>query len=397
MPRMSGKFRYEDFIYAFIAIILVLLYSKRKSIINIELHFYMYFIYVIVFTFLFSVSIWDYRPMFIPIRELFYFFGFLGIVYSAYLNCHHAESLKRLVVFLAFVSSLWIVYSILLGVKSYYGIGHFSEPGNSSASSIIFFNLFVIMFYLSVSSHNKIYFVLAAILFFGVLSVGARTGQIMLFLFMLIYAIGNIRSNLRKLVVIILLPFSIVIFYFLFSNFLYNFLYNMNFDNPGINAAIRRFGTLFNISDTFFGSRFNSWNGMWKMVTVETIVGCGKGCSHTFVDGQFTTGLGKDFGYLKTLIEAGVIGFILFYSILYHLYKIFKRHSSALTHKIFIAYTFSYMIGEVSFELFQLSKGGGLFWIISALMIVFDVLSKKNVFRGVNRCCKVRPNFRTAT
>ena len=121
--------------------------------------------------------------------------------------------------------------------------------------------------------------------------------------------------------------------------------------------------------DSFMRSRGNSWISVLKIAfdRYAFVFGGGRGFSHMDIYGTVSSlGLGGDNQYTVNIAELGMIGSSLLFLAIGSIYSFVHRSLRYL----YLPYVLVYLIGGMACEIFQLSKSGQLFWLVSAYFIV---------------------------
>jgi hypothetical protein len=252
-------------------------------------------------------------------------------------------------------------YLLLSGVRGYYGVGYFTES-SPSLGMLMYFHCLFWSVYLYRKYADSLYLFLALLFFILVMLVGSRTGQLVTIVFLLSIFLMNVRKKMY-----IYIPLSVLILILIFNlDGIYDALYNINTGNLAIDGGVSRFATLLKFSETIQGSRIDSWLSVFNQALDNNfIVGCGRGCSHINEEG-FSLGMGSDNQYIKNFMEIGIIGSLLFmFSLLYLIVTLYK---DPFTFKIYFPYMLVMLFIGMTMEVWQLSKGGSLFWFSTAVM-----------------------------
>lgn len=121
-------------------------------------------------------------------------------------------------------------------------------------------------------------------------------------------------------------------------------------------GIIRRVGQVGNAA----GERSNKWQKyLGEFSTADMVFGRGKGYPNAR---DKTIGMGVDSQYVRTIMETGVVGFIVVAILMvYFLYLIYHR-GGEIEHAVGV--TLAMLIMSIPFEAMQVSKSGGFFWLV---------------------------------
>ena len=366
LPRLQGNIRFEDFLTPalFVGVLLSInSFSVRHSLLPLIYFFYTFFItsFFIIFGNLpiEAYLIWG--------KEFQYILVFL-IILGMPSTKKTSTFIQHLITYILIISSVSGVYLLVSGVRGYYGVGYFTES-SPSLGMLMYFNCLFWSVYLYRKSANSLYLFLALLFFILVMLVGSRTGQLITMVFLFFVFLMNVR---RKMYVYIPLAALILILTFSLDS-IYDVLYNIKTDNLAIDGGVSRFATLLKFSETIQQSRVNSWLSVISQAFDNNfIVGCGRGCIH-ISEGGISLGMGGDNQYTKNFMEIGIIGSLLFMFTLLHLTV--KLYKDPFIFKIYFPYMLAMLLVGMTMEVWQLSKGGSLFWFNTALM--YSLLKEK--------------------
>jgi len=375
-PRLGVKLRYDDVLLSLLVPVLFVYLIRRPILSSIDRHYLLYFFYSFLGAFAFYLNTNYLNALVLPLKELTYIAIFILIKIAMRQDSYSfVYYFSRVTVIVSLISLGYVLIQLLDGTPKYYGLGHISEPNNSSYSAIIFYSLAIINFVLFKNSGDKIHIYISVLMMAAVFLTGSRTGSLLVLVFIFFYF--SIVSKTLVVAIFYNFLFAFFVVYVFYGDVLYDTLFNNDIENGIISGAVRRFGTLFDIINSLERSRFPWWRDLFERFLNNPFVGCGKGCSHSVIDGRLSLGLGGDMGYLKSLVELGVFGFFLYYAIFIRL-LIKANKFTGINRPILMAYIGSYLIAEFSFEIFQTSKGGALFWIILAYAFSLEMVNNKS-------------------
>lgn len=259
----------------------------------------------------------------------------------------------------------YTVYSVVTGNLGYYGLGYYNEMDSPSLNAWMYFNLFVMAVLLrrAFDLRKAIAIPLVGCLFCAVLLTGSRTGQITIIAFSVLYLY---TSGSRRSVLLAAALFGAVLV--AFGEWSYEIIAYLEDTNPIAAGAASRFQSLLTFAQTIEASRYATWQLTWdKWLNGNILFGCGRGCNNLSAPGVIESlVMGGDNQYTRNLQEIGVIGQAIFAGVLLGLILAVGRPFRGM----YGAYVAAYALGGMTMEVWQLSKPGQLFWLISALFLV---------------------------
>ena len=369
-PRLSGLFRVEDFLTP--GLLVGALISLNNRTFRYCILPLVYFVYGFIIT---GVSVVFFE---LPLqayliwgKEFQYILIFM-IVINFPKDKVTRNFIHSLIIFMLLVASFSGIYLLVSGVRGYYGVGYFTESSPSLGMLMYFHCLFWSVYFYKVYK-NPIYLCSAVLFFILAILVGSRTGQIITII--LSFSLLLLHSERKIYILVLSLIFSILVS--INSGFIYETLYHINTGNLAIDGGFSRLATILKISETIQGSRIVSWLSVVNQaLDTNPIFGCGRGCSH--ISGStFSLGMGADNQYTVNFLELGVVGSFLFVLILVVILINFYKDS--FVFKLYLPYILAMVTAGMAMEVFQLSKGGSLFWFSTAMMFI----CQKENFKGV--------------
>lgn len=330
-----------------------------------------------------SISIDAYEPFLIFAKHVSYILLFFYVASSFTYFPISYKRLDNIIFYISLISIIYIIYQIPLDKPSYYGLGHISEPNNSSASGVIFYSLYFLSLVFYRFSMRYKWIITAFFLFWGCFLTGSRTSQFMLFILTVFYFYLYSSKHIR----LFLILFSVLLFssFYFYSKEIFLFLYENNYqDSAAIRGGLRRFASFFDIIATLQYSRIPFWLNHIRNIEfdfIQILFGCGLGCLHSINDGLFQLGLGADNGFLKSFIQVGLIGCLVFYGFIIKISVSHIKNDESKIGLLFACFCFTYLFAEISYEIFESSKGGGVFWFLAGIFVTdfFYKRSSKSV------------------
>lgn len=369
-PRIGDKLRLQDFT-AILNLLVVFMFTYKRMFRLPKVFFFelVSVIYITTITIIFCLVRNNLDALLLVLRDLFYFSNF-ALIYSIKLHFPKVQLNAQVSVFVG-LTCLFASYigftDILLSERGYYGIGYFTEKYNSAGSSVAFFLIGV----LSIACYldkNRIFFLIGGCASFLLCCfTGSRTGMLMvvIFAFTFVFLIFNFRTRIL-IICIFIFPFLLLL-----SNRteLAAFLWNYEYDNEILRSVVRRFSTILTLETVIGHSRFESWSRLLERFDIIALWGNGRGSTH-LVNGQFSLGLGSDSGYLKTLIEYGIIGSVFYYGVFmavcFKVYRLIDKKAQMLLLSFISAVSFA----ELSYEYLQTAFGGYGTWLSLGLVLL---------------------------
>jgi len=365
MPRFMGQIRYEDLLIPFLLVLSASGLKYYEKNIDIVLLWIAYLFYSMIIT-LVNIIFFDLNYLAILVwgKEVQYLLLFLVSMqyftgYDAYSNFQKFIFLVLCVVF------VYVVSYLFTNQRSDYGLPYINDKSPTN-SMLVYFHLYVLALLIHKNIKSDVYFLfLAVVMFFLVMLVGNRTGQLGLVVFLFVYllmALSPLQSFMLGGGSILLL--LIVVRY---HQELYEVFYYNDFQHPVLLAALSRFGTLFTLFETYEASRISSVVSILSITNENSLLfGCGRGCTHVGLDDSFSLGMGGDNQYSVNIAEIGVVGFLL-HNILFLAPFLY---SAARKSKVFVSYAATFFVMAFTAESFQLPRGAQFFWIITAIVLM---------------------------
>ncbi len=382
-PRLSAFFgqdiqrnlRLEDVIFPLMFFVTVL--SIHRRTLNYALGPILYICYGLLITLL-GLLLYSMpsKALFIWGKEFQYIVGFILFIECIRSNPRLLLFFERVVIAAGLVSVAFLllhvtnIYRILRG----YGMTHYTTPFSSSLTAWMYFNLFFLFAVIAgvgaVGVRTKfIIKICVPLLAAGALLSGTRTSFIVLGLFISVYVWKTLQPVKIGLWCMMMVG---VILFAIFQDDIVLYLDSIHADIFA--TSLHRVRALFNYLqgkdlDLFMLSRGNSWVSILRNAFNHGtfIFGGGRGFSHMVVDGTIPSlGLGGDNQYTVNIAELGMIGSFLFFLTIGSVYSFIHRKLRYL----YFSYVFVYLIGGMACEVFQLSKPGQLFWLVTAYFIV---------------------------
>ena len=388
LPRLGSHLRTEDILTPLIAIvttdfIVIFMWKQKSQVLGIyqTIIYILYIFYITILNILAGNIPW--QAIIVCGKEVQYLFIYILLVSTfKYKQKYYFICLKILIP-LILLGALYGIYSLTFNIVGYYGIGYFNEHTSSSLSGLMYFNITVLscLFYLLYKKNFYLITGLASTI--SALNVGSRITVVMIIIFLLMYIlIYRFHPWLYKIFFVLILS-NVFFMIIIFKNDLYNLFYYNNISNKVIQAGLSRAATILKPYETGKSSRFKSWRKMLHdsiraeipITSLYWIVfGHGRGDSHKHENGEFTLGLGGDSQYIVNIREIGLLGSFIFFYMLFSYYKLIPVNLK----KFYFIYLCSYLIGGITMEIWQLSKGGQLFYIITSLLVAFpDNINQK--------------------
>jgi hypothetical protein len=368
--RIHGNFRVEDVMTP--ALFLGVILTLNKILLKDSFLPVIYISYAILITSIYVFfELLPFKALLIVGKELQYILIFL-LMLGLSPDKRSEKFLYYLITSFLLIQVISGLFLLFNGVRGYYGVGYFTEK-SPSLGMLMYFHGLVLSTFMYIRYKKNLFLFLTVILFILTFSVGSRTGQFIAIIFILSLIAMNFEIKFFLFSTLLILS---LIIYLNFQE-IYNILYYIKTDNLALDGAISRFATLLNFSETIQGSRFNSWKSVFlQAINSEPIFGCGRGCAH-MSNGTFSIGMGSDNQYLKNFMEIGLIGSVIFFITCLNLLFSFFRNKKLFN--LYFAYLLSLAFAGFTMELWQLSKGGSLFWFTSGLLILnLKILNKKN-------------------
>jgi len=367
-PRLSGNFRYEDLLYPFM-IIAILLLPLSNLLNNFKwiIFFSMIYVAYILLTAIINISFNGlHTGAFIFLnKEIQYLILFCLTLFSIF-DQHNLHRFILLLKGILLAGALWIILSYSGDIVGYYGLTWVNETSPSLSGLIIISLLFLSFILHHDGAISKSYFYLFIILFLlGILATGSRSTQLATFIG-LVYLFYDRLSYSNKFLMLFFFFLSLVpIIFFRFE--LYELLYNFESGLDVLDGGVNRLGTLFKLFETLQSSRTYSVMTLINEINQNNLFfGCGRGCSHGVANNIFSYAVARDNGYLANILELGIVGTALFFSILLGIYI----KTSGFYRTVWLSLTLVYLLYSFTAEVWLITKGAQLYWLISAICLI---------------------------
>lgn len=381
--------RVDDILFPVTAIATLILLSSLRPIKKIIVAFlYLHLFNAIVllvthFSGLNNVSLLEKSlPLLKNIQYLIYFCFFFIFTYKINNIKHYQQVITSL--FICFIPNLFygLFQVSTFNFSGYYGLGILNEISPTLAGSVFYFSIIICnlialiepkgsikCFWAFLSIINLIFVALAG-------SRGALLASIAYYIILSLYQLVNIRTVIKRFgetiisVIILLLVFCFVLLVIIpFFNTGYGGSHEI------LNQLPNRYLEL-NPTNIENEARLDNWSNVLSMYAevvnnfpLLALFGLGSGGTYE-IFGALINAADSQFVYV--IVTGGLIGVLLYINSLNKLYtsQNYKITSSYLGIKqTFTSLFWSFMVFSVSQEVFNLSKTGGLFWIISGLLL----------------------------
>lgn len=390
--------RIEDLFFPIM--FLVTVFSIHRRTLNYALGPIIYHSYALLIT-LSGLLLYSLPPeaLFIWGKEFQYIVGFILFVECMRSNPRLLMFFERVVIAAGLAGVVFLLSRMtdIHRIWGGYGITHFATLISSSLTAWMYFNLFFLFAAIigvgDVGARTKfIIKICVPLLAAGALLSGTRTMFICLPVFISVYVWKTLQpAKIGAWFIMVLL----IIFYAIFRDGIVSYLYSIQADI--IASPLHRARALFNYLegkdiDLFMLSRGNSWATILSSAFDRCvfIFGGGRGFSHMDAHGAMSgLGLGGDNQYTVNIAELGIFGSSLLFLAIGSVYSFIHRS----LRRLYFPYVVVYLIGGMALEIFQLSKSGQLFWLVSAYFIVKTEEIKAHAIdyreRSETRCCSL--------
>lgn len=381
LPRVFPPLWIEDFLFPLLLLMIFFSFGAKLKMRGEIILIFLFLFLSLFSTAIFIVDTGYVSSLLLFAKDLQYFTYYLiyFLIFSAYGNQFRVK-IDRAFAFIFYMSTGFILYQLITNSIGYYGIGHISEQENSSLSGFVFFSLMFMALFFYINKRAKRFIFFSGIFFLGVLLTGSRTAQFVSIFFLFFSFIFYFRLSAIKIFSLVVFICSICIMFYN-SDFIHNLLYNNSIDNQIVRSSLRRFASIFNLFQDMGSSRVVFWERQLDKFTGDNVFlllfGGGRGFTHSVESGSLILGLGTDSGFLKAFLELGLIGGCVYYSIPFYLFvKSVRLWATSRSFVLYSGYIFSIFIYEISFENLQTSKGGMIFWLLSAYFVSLSRIRK---------------------
>jgi len=383
IPRLTTFFgesvhrnlRFEDLLFPIMFFVTV--FSIHRRTLNYALGPILYICYGLLATLL-GLLLYSLPPkaLFIWGKEFQYIVGFILFFECMRSNPRLLLFFERVVIAAGLAGVVFLLVCMLdvNFITKGHGITHFATPFASSLTTWMYFNLLFLCAAIAgfgdVGARTKsLIKICVPLLAAGALLSGTRTSFIVLVLFVSVYVWKTLQPV--KIGMWLLMMVGIVIFA-ISQDDIVSYLYSI--DAKIFAYPLDRVRALFwyvqgDKLDLFMLSRGHSWAEILNSAFEHFVfvIGGGRGFTHINSFGMIPSlGLGGDNQYTVNIAEIGIFGSALFFLAIGSVYSFVHRSFRCL----YFPYVFVYLIAGMSLEIFQLSKPGQLFWLVTAYFIV---------------------------
>lgn len=301
--------------------------------------------------------------------------------------------LRRIVAVSLLTASLYFLVAAGLDMRGYYGIGYFTELQSPSLSALIYFNLGVLALVFAIGARRVALWVFGAVtVLFATVMTGSRTGIVMVALLMVGMMLrglidlyrscglngvltGCLRDGQSERFMSAIVAGALACVVSSVALAIGRIVHHMEAaviltketDNErGVTDVVgSRIASMAEMDRLIRSDRLPVWKQLLDLAIERNIwTGCGQGCAQVRGGGLRLT-LSGDNQHMLNLAELGVIGVVLFGAVL-----VWLAIGCATRYRVvYWPYIASYVVGGMAAELWRLSKGGQMFWLISAVVI----------------------------
>lgn len=311
--------------------------------------------------------------LFYILKEIIYYI----IMIISYLCIRKNKELaNKLLNYIIFINILYGVLSVVTGSVAYYGIGSINSDAPSQ-SGMIYLGCVMLSYFLYLDSKKRKYIFYIILTFLLVLLTVSRTAILGVIIFMitlgLLKVLSNIRSksrlSLKSIIIITLITMIsfLAIIILIYSdgveysnNYIFTIFNRFNAFNSSLSNRLRRL-ELFTL---------DKGNDIFKL-----LIGYGKGTPELILNRK---GLAVDSQYFRLYLEMGIIGTLLWTSILFKTVMNVSKNQNPYYKRFSIAFTVSFLAMGFGFEIFQVTKAGSLFWLVQGLIIAASESNNAN-------------------
>lgn len=366
LPRLEGRWRVEDLFTPFMAIILLV--NLTPNLLKLGFAGILYGTYTFIVTV--AAIIGASAPiggLLIWGKEIQYILGYMLVLAVLTPGRFDLRRIRVPMTFLCAAGAAYAIYSVIFGKVGYYGISYLNET-SPSLSMWIYCYLLVFSFFLRSHLGGAVLTttILSIALFGAIMVVGSRTGVIISLAFVFFLASWKYRHKAGLVLGVTLAACACLSFIFAFDDQIYQFL--LPISSPAA-RGISRLATLKDFLVTIQASRFPSWISVInEWLSGNMFFGCGRGCLHIDAKGNFTPGLGADNQFTSDLAEIGIFGLLARFLVVgWHVNLVKPKY-----YPIYIPFVLMALVGGMTAEVWQLSKPGQLYWILTAIFVALS-------------------------
>ena len=366
----NTKIRLEDatFIALFLIVVLRILNGKFK-LYKETIFPVIYFLYPLFLTFaialtdiekgIYSIVFWG--------KELQYYLFFLVFYY--FFSKNKTDIISCLLVCLITINVSIGCYKIVTGVIDYYGIGVMFFEDSSSLSGLVYFGCTIIcalLLYLRMIDNTlwRIYlYSLMVLSLICCLATGSKTSSFGVLTFASIFLVLHNCYAIRSISTLVLKMIKLCIYICLVAIFIHLLVHKWNYqignvDLRRLRNPIESMGVRYELD---LKPKLNKLENNFDYLTgVGFLAGSTPGAPVSF-------GSSYDNQYLRNLLVMGIFGSGIWLIMLFYLGWALKGNRKLFVY--YISLLGSYLAMGMGFEVFQLSKSGAIFWIVTGMLI----------------------------
>ncbi|MBW4605053.1 MAG: hypothetical protein KME29_37275 [Calothrix sp. FI2-JRJ7] len=294
-------------------------------------------------------------------------------------------------IFICFVPNLFygLFQIITFNFYGYYGLGIINEISPTLTGSVFYMSIIIcnLLAWIEPKVNIKCFWVFLSIvnLIFVALagSRGALLASVAYYFLLSLYPLVNVKTTIKRFGKTIL---SVVILFLTALFILVVIIPSFHTDYEGSSEIFNQLPNRYlelNPTNLENEARLDNWYNVLSMYAsavknfpLLALFGLGSGGTYE-IFGELINAADSQFVYV--IVTGGLIGFLLYINALMKLYvfgndRLFS--TSLGLKKTFISLFLSFMVFSISQEVFNLSKTGGLFWIMSGLIL--GIICKQN-------------------
>jgi len=330
---------------------------------------YIYYIAMSNLVFVAHYGLWARHILYI-IKEMEYFVTFFLAIYVY--RADHTGLVRKIIKVFVLVNLVYGLSQVAMGKISYYGIGSL-VTGAPSASGNVYFMASVLMFYLYLNETKKSNLLISIIMLALSFATVSRTYILASAVFALAFAgltlletVGGRRVRKSSMIMIIFLLTIVIGVLCACIGLDLPGEFNRRFsDNPIFNTILGRMNRLV----AAFGERANKTSYYYRTFVEDNVsvwlFGKGKGITEQYFG---VSTLAVDNQYLRALIEMGLIGSILWFTVPMWIARELKHKRRTLERKVFLSLFLSYLAASIGTEVFQTTRPAMSFWLVSGIL-----------------------------
>ena len=372
-PTIHPTFRTEDLLSVILLVVPLLYLGAFLRVIPVTAAIFPLYSLLLTLIFVGFSGLHEMSLIIAAKQTQYYLLGALSAI-AMYKSNDPKKSISLFLNLILIACILSFFYSVFFGVSGYYGIDFWNEVRGPSNSTLAYLAGLLSAFTLTQASLSKsrrlrqFYFALTLVSLAIVTLVATRTAAVIGGFWMLIIT-WHIFTHIKKFLTVGVAITTIAIGLIVLCWFSFSQRGTLLQDELAfaLETLIQRANTLTRFWDTLEHSRLFVWReDFTTFLNGNQVFGCGIGCAARS-EAQILS-LQADSQYIRLLREVGIIGSLLWAA---GLLACWLRMRSEI-RGVYTVFLLSFLLAGITQEVFLLSKGGQVFWLITGLFLGYS-------------------------